>query len=95
VSRRAPRSGWPAGTDRRASRPDRRAILATLGCAGLRNSEGAVNICDLDFAPGVIHVRHSKTDAVVRPGEHETRYATSCSRATRPHAQATDPALPT
>jgi integrase len=45
----------------------RRAVMATLGCAGLRNSElCSLNHGDLDFAHGVIHVRDAKTETGVR-----------------------------
>jgi integrase len=53
-------------TPRQVARP-RRAILATLGCSGLRAQE----LCeldgpDLDLAKGIIYVRDSKTPAGVR-----------------------------
>jgi integrase len=76
----------------------RRAILATLGCAGLRNSElCAVNVGDLDFAHGVIHVRDSKTEAGVRQVNMTPwlRDELLAYRATRPDAQPLDPAFPT
>ena len=64
---RARRSGLPAAAGTRGTPSARRAILATLGCAGLRNSEVcALNLGDLDFAHGVIHVRDAKTEAGVR-----------------------------
>ena len=66
-SPRPRRSGWPGGSAREPRTNVRRAIIATLGCAGLRNSElCALDICDLDFAHGVIDVRDSKTEAGVR-----------------------------
>ncbi len=60
--RRSPGLTDPA----RAPRP-RRAIIATLGCSGLRAGE----LCDLDwqdidFAHGVIRVRDAKTEAGAR-----------------------------
>jgi integrase len=76
----------------------RRAIIATLGCAGLRNTEACdLNIADLDFAHGVIHVRDAKTAAGIRqvhmtPWLHDELLA---YRATRPHAQPDEPAFPT
>ncbi len=45
----------------------RRALIATLSCAVLRNSEAcALNLEDLDFARGTIAVRDAKTEAGVR-----------------------------
>jgi integrase len=76
----------------------RRAILATLGCAGLRNSQVcALNVGDIDVAHGVIHVRDAKTEAGVRrvnmtPWLREELIA---YRAARPHADASEPAFPT
>ncbi len=76
----------------------RRAILATLGSAGLRNSEACeLNLGDLDFAHGVIHVRDAKTEAGVRqvnmtPWLHDELLA---YRASRPEAQLDEPAFPT
>ena len=76
----------------------RRAILATLGCAGLRNSEVCeLNLADLDFAHGVIHVRDAKTEAGIRqvnmtPWLHDELLA---YRARRPDAQLDEPAFPT
>ncbi|MGA2013838.1 MAG: hypothetical protein ABSH51_25355 [Solirubrobacteraceae bacterium] len=56
---------WLAGRHRRDGRArPRRAIIATLGCAGLRNTEACdLNFGDLGFAHGVIHVRDAKTEA--------------------------------
>ena len=90
---------WLAGRYRTEGRPTaRRAILATLGCAGLRNSEVcALNIGDLDFAHGVIHVRDAKTEAGIRQVNMTPwlRDELLAYRATRPDAASTDPALPT
>ena len=90
---------WLAGRRRRAGRASpRRAIVATLGCAGLRNSEACdLNVGDLDFAHGVIHVRDAKTEAGIRqvhmtPWLHDELLA---YRATRPDAQPDEPAFPT
>jgi integrase len=56
---------WLAGRTATSPRPSaRRALLATLGCAGLRNSEACeLDLGDLDFARGTINVRDAKTDA--------------------------------
>jgi integrase len=90
---------WLAGRYRQKSGPfGRRAILAALGCSGLRNSEAcALNIGDLDFAHGVIHVRDSKTEAGVRQVNMTPwlRDELLAYRTTRPNAQPTDPAFPT
>jgi integrase len=84
---------WLAGRYRTKGQPSaRRAILATLGCAGLRNSEVcALNLADLDFAHGVIHVRDSKTEAGIRqvnmtPWLRDELFA---YRVTRPNAEST------
>ena len=59
---------WLAGRTPDDGQPSvRRALLAALGCAGLRNSEAcALNLEDLDFARGTISVRDAKTEAGVR-----------------------------
>jgi integrase len=45
----------------------RRAILATLGCAGLRNGEVcALDLVDLNFAHSILNVRDAKTEAGIR-----------------------------
>ena len=90
---------WLAGRYRKDghARP-RRAILATLGCAGLRNSEVCeLNLSDLDFAHAVIHVRDAKTEAGVRqvnmtPWLHDELLV---YRAARADAQLDEPAFPT
>ena len=88
-----------AGRYRNEGKPSaRRAILATLGCAGPRNSEVcALNVADLDFAHGVIHVRDSKTEAGIRQVNMTPwlRDELLAYRATRPNAESTDPAFPT
>ena len=67
----------------------RRAILATLGCAGLRNGEVCdLDLSDLDFAHGVIHVRDAKTEAGIRqvnmtPWLHDELLAYRASRPER------------
>jgi integrase len=90
---------WLAGRYRNEGQPSaRRAILATLGCAGLRNSEVcALNLTDLDFAHGVIHVRDSKTEAGIRQVNMTPwlRDELIAYRATRPNAESTDQAFPT
>ena len=90
---------WLSGRYRREGHASaRRAILATLGCAGLRNSEvGELTLGDLDFAHGVIHVRDAKTDAGVRqvnmtPWLHDELLA---YRASRANAELDEPAFPT
>jgi integrase len=90
---------WLGGRYRTPPRPNsRRAVIATLGCAGLRNSEAcALNIGDLDFAHGVLHVHDAKTEAGVRkvnmtPWLHDELLA---YRATRPDADPHEPAFPT
>ncbi|MBV9681091.1 MAG: site-specific integrase [Solirubrobacterales bacterium] len=90
---------WLAGRYRRDGRASpRRAIIATLGCAGLRNTEVCeLDLADLDFAHGVIHVRDAKTEAGIRqvhmtPRLHDELLA---YRATRPDAERTEPAFPT
>ena len=90
---------WLAGRHRRDGRASpRRAIIATLGCAGLRNTEACdLNVGDLDFAHGVIHVRDAKTEAGIRqvhmtPWLHDELLA---YRATRPDARPDEPAFPT
>ncbi len=84
------------GTESRAS--VRRAILATLGCAGLRNSEVcALDLRDLDFGHGVIDVRDAKTEAGVRKVNMTPwlRDVLLEYRLSRGDADATDPAFPT
>jgi integrase len=89
---------WLAGRHRGDGPSPRRAIVATLGCAGLRNSEVCqLTVGDLDFAHGVIHVRDSKTEAGVRkvnmtPWLHDELLA---FRAARADASVEEPAFPT
>ncbi|MGH2929251.1 MAG: tyrosine-type recombinase/integrase, partial [Solirubrobacteraceae bacterium] len=90
---------WLAGRHRRDTPTSaRRAILATLGCAGLRNGEVCeLTIADLDFAHGVIHVRDAKTEAGIRqvnmtPWLHDELLA---YRASRADAELDEPAFPT
>lgn len=90
---------WLAGRCRNEGQPSpRRAILATLGCAGLRNTElRELNLGDLDFAHGVIHVRDSKTEAGIRQVNMTPwlRDELLAYRATHPKTESTDPAFPT
>jgi integrase len=86
---------WLAGRYRREGRASpRRAIVATLGCAGLRNTEVCdLNVGDLDLAHGVIHVRDAKTEAGIRqvhmtPWLHDELLA---YRATGPTRSRTSP----
>lgn len=90
---------WLAGRHREdAPASARRAIVATLGCAGLRNGEVCeLNVGDLDFAHGVIHVRDAKTEAGIRqvnmtPWLHDELLA---YRASRADAELDQPAFPT
>jgi len=90
---------WLASRYRRHGHTSvRRAILATLGCAGLRNSEVCeLDLGDLDFPHGVIHVRDAKTEAGIRqvnmtPWLHEELLA---YRASRADAELDEPAFPT
>lgn len=90
---------WLAGRYRKDGHASpRRAILAMLGCAGLRNSEVCdLNLGDLDFAHGVVHVRDAKTEAGIRqvnmtPWLHDELLA---YRATRAAAGLEEPAFPT
>jgi integrase len=90
---------WLGGRYRAESGPSvRRAILATLGCAGLRNSELCdLNIADLDFAHGVFIVRDAKTEAGIRRVNMTPwlRDELLAYRAARPDAQPDEPAFPT
>jgi integrase len=90
---------WLAGRHRKDTPVSpRRAILATLGCAGLRNGEVCeLNLGDLDFAHGVIHVRDAKTEAGIRqvnmtPWLHDELLA---YRAARAESELDEPAFPT
>jgi integrase len=90
---------WLAGRHRKDNRASpRRAILAMLGCAGLRNTEVCeLNLGDLDFAHGVIHVPDAKTEAGIRQ-VHMTPWLRDellACRANRPDAEPDEPAFPT
>ena len=76
---------WLAGRYRKDGHASpRRAILATLGCAGLRNSEVCdLNLGDLDFAHGVIHVRDAKDGGRRPPGQRDPLAARRAARLPR------------
>jgi integrase len=90
---------WLAGRERPNQLPSvRRAIIATFGCAGLRNSELCeLDLGDLDLAHGIIHVRDAKTEAGVRRVNMSPwlRDELLAYRASRPDAAAGQPAFPT
>jgi integrase len=90
---------WLAGRERPNQPPSvRRAIIATFGCAGLRNSELCeLDLGDLDFAHGIIHVRDAKTEAGVRRVHMSPwlRDELLAYRASRPDAPPDQPAFPT
>jgi integrase len=90
---------WLAGRRRVNAQPGvRRAIVATLGAGGLRNSELCeLNLADLDFAHGIIRVRDAKTEAGVRQVNMSPwlRDELLAYRATRPQASSEEPAFPT
>jgi integrase len=90
---------WLAGRTLSSARPSaRRALIATLGCAGLRNSEACdLNLGDLDFARGTINVRDAKTEAGIRKVDMSPwlREELLAYRASRVDDPADDPAFPT
>ena len=90
---------WLAGRTTTDQRPSvRRALLATLACAGLRNSEACdLNLGDLDFARGTISIRDSKTEAGVRKVDMTPwlREELLSYRASRIDEPADAPAFPT
>ena len=76
----------------------RRALIATLGCGGLRASEAAeLDLGDIDLVHGKLHVRDSKTEAGVREVDMTPRLINEVRRylATRPNAGREEPAFPT
>lgn len=76
----------------------RRAIVATLGCAGLRNGElCSLDVADLDFAHSVFIVRDAKTEAGIRRVSMTPwlRGELLAYLAARPHAHPDEPAFPT
>jgi len=89
---RTPELPKPEGDD------GRRALIAVLGCAGLRATEAAqLDVGDVDLLHGKLHVRDSKTEAGVREVDMTPRLVTEVEAyfATRPGALASDPAFPT
>jgi integrase len=87
----------------RQSEPDnvedgRRALVATLGCGGLRATEVAdLNIADVDLVHGKLRIRDAKTEAGVRDVDMTPRLLDELTRylATRGDARPGDPAFPT
>ncbi len=78
--------------------PGRRALVATLGCAGLRVSEAAeLDVSDIDLAHCKIRVKDAKTDAGVREVDLTPRLADELRAylATRADSPPTAPAFPT
>jgi integrase len=78
--------------------PGRRALVATLGCAGLRVSEAAeLDLADIDLARGWIHVRNAKTPAGERYVHVTDRLAAELRAylATRAGEPLSAPAFPT
>jgi integrase len=76
----------------------RRALIAALGCGGLRASEAAnLNVGDIDLLHGKLHVRDSKTEAGMREVDMTPRLINEVRRylATRPNASPEEPAFPT
>jgi integrase len=76
----------------------RRALVAALGCGGLRATEAAeLNVVDIDILHGKLHVRDSKTDAGVREIDMTPRLVDELAAylATRTDARPDDPAFPT
>jgi integrase len=78
--------------------PGRRALVATLGCAGLRVSEAAeLDLGDIDLAHRKIRVKDAKTEAGVRSIDVTDRLARELRSffATRAGDSPTAPAFPT
>jgi integrase len=76
----------------------RRALIATLGCGGLRATEAAeLDAGDVDLVHAKLHVRDSKTEAGVRDVDMTPRLVEEVARyfASRPDMKPTDPAFPT
>jgi integrase len=85
---------------RPAERADdgRRALIAVLGCGGLRATEAAdLNVADVNLLHRKIFVRDSKTDAGVRQVDMSPRLARELEAylGTRPTVSPADPAFPT
>ena len=78
--------------------PGRRALIATLGCGGLRVSEAAeLDLADIDLAHRKIRVSDAKTEAGVRNVDLTDRLAAELRNylATRANDPPTAPAFPT
>lgn len=76
----------------------RRALIATLGCGGVRATEAAqLNVGDVDLVHAKLFVRDSKTEAGVREVDMSPRLVREVAAyfATRPDAAPTEPAFPT
>jgi integrase len=76
----------------------RRALVATLGCGGLRATEAAdLDVGDIDLAHRKLHVRDSKTEAGIRDVDLTPRLADELARYlnTRNDSRPDQPAFPT
>jgi len=76
----------------------RRALVAVLGCGGLRVTEaGDLDVGDVDLAHAKLHVRDSKTETGIREVDMTPRLVEEVAVyfASRPNARAGDPAFPT
>jgi integrase len=76
----------------------RRALMATLGCGGLRATEAAaLDVRDVDLAHKKLRIRDAKTEAGVRDVDMTPRLHAELARylATRQPAGPDDPAFPT
>jgi integrase len=76
----------------------RRALVATLGCGGLRATEAAeLDVCDVDLAHRRLRVRDSKTEAGVRDVDMTPRLVDELDRYlnSRKGVQPNEPAFPT
>ncbi len=90
------RAGRPAPTG--VADPGRRALIATLGCAGLRVSELAgLDLADIDLAHRKIRVTDAKTEAGIRTVDVTERLAGELRSylGTRTAEPANAPAFPT
>jgi integrase len=76
----------------------RRALVAVLGCDGLRVTEAAeLNVGDVDLVHAKLRVRDSKTETGVREVDMTPRLVDEVAAyfATRPNARPWEPAFPT